>query len=300
MNSSGIPVVFDRTAVRKIRNRAAAQIRNHDFLFNFAHESIMDRLSLIRRKFPLALQIGARGPTKIVENARIEKLTCVDISEKLLQSANTNCVQADEENLPFAPASFDLVISALSLHTVNDLPGTLVQIRRILKPDGLFIGALCGGETLRELRHSLMEAEIALTGGISPRVYPFAGRQDAGSLMQRAGFALPVVDSETVTAEYSNPLKLMADLRGMGESNIIAGRRRGMTPKTLIRKSSEIYAQNFSTPGGKIEATFEVIFMTGWSPHESQQKALRPGSASARLADALGTEEKSAGEMPAP
>jgi SAM-dependent methyltransferase len=193
----------------------------------------------------------------------------------------------DEEALPFAPHSFDLIVNPLTLHTVNDLPGALIQIRRALKPDGFFIGALFGGDTLHELRTSLMQAEMNISGGVSPRVAPMAGRRDLAALMQRAGFALPVVDAETVTVMYRDIFHLMHDLRGMGHTNSLAARRRTMTARALFLEAECIYRENYGVPGGKIPATFEIIYLNGWAPHESQQKPLRRGSAEHSLTDAL-------------
>ena len=207
-------------------------------------------------------------------------------------------VVADEEALPFRDASLDLVVSALALHFVNDLPGALIQIRRALKPDGLFLAAMLGGDTLTELRQSFAEAEAEIEGGISPRVAPFADVREMGALLQRAGFALPVTDVERITVRYSSPFILMSELRRMGASNALAERRRTPLRRATLDRMAEIYAQRFSDRDGKIRATFEVIWLSGWAPHESQQKPLRPGSARTRLADALGVREHSTGEKP--
>jgi SAM-dependent methyltransferase len=209
-------------------------------------------------------------------------------------------VAGDEERLPFAENRFDLVLSCLSLHWVNDLPGALIQIRRALKPDGLFLAAMFGGETGRELRQALAEAEIAVEGGLSPRVSPFAEVRDLGGLLQRAGFALPVVDSDHLTVSYANPLRLMADLRGMGESNAAVERRKQVTRRATLIAAVERYAELFGDSEGRVPATFQVLYLTAWSPHPSQQKPLRPGSAETRLADALDTTEIPAGEKARP
>ena len=203
---------------------------------------------------------------------------------------------ADEEALPFAAQRFDLVLSAMSLHWVNDLPGTLIQIARILKPDGLFLGAMLGGATLWQLRQALAAAESEIEGGLSPRVSPFADLRDAAGLLQRAGFALPVADGETIEVEYDNALDLMRELRAMGESNLVAERRRGLARRTTLLRAAEIYRERFAQPSGRIAASFEVLFLHGWAPHDSQPKPLRPGSARHRLAEALGTTEVSTGE----
>ncbi len=205
---------------------------------------------------------------------------------------------ADEEALPFAPESLDLAVSGLALHHVNDLPGCLVQIRRALKPDGLLLAALLGGETLKELREAWLIAEDEVSGGASPRVAPFADVRDLGGLLQRAGFALPVADTDVVRVTYASPLDLMREIKAMGASNVLTARRRVPVTRTLLFRAAEIYAERFALADGRIPATFEIITLTAWVPHESQQKPLQPGSAKARLADALGVKEQGAGEKP--
>ena len=210
----------------------------------------------------------------------------MDIAPALL-GTNDNNICADEENLPFAPQTFDLAVSALSLHTVNDLPGALIQIRRALVPDGLFIGALFGGETLKELRACLMQAELNIRGGIGPRVVPMADRLTLAGLMQRAGFALPVVDADTITVMYRDIFHLMGDLRGMGETNAVAAKQKTMTGRKLFQEAGRIYKEQYADADGKIPATFEIVYLNGWSPHESQQKPLARGSAQFSLTEAL-------------
>jgi SAM-dependent methyltransferase len=205
-------------------------------------------------------------------------------------------VVADAEALPFCDASVDLVVSALALQYVNDLPGTLIQIRRALKPDGLFLAAMLGGDTLSELRQAFAAAETEIEGGVSPRVAPFADVREMGALLQRAGFALPVTDVDRLTVRYSSAFTLMVELRRMGATNALTERRRTPLRRATLNRMAEIYAQRFSDRDGKIRATFEIIWLSGWAPHESQQKPLRPGSAQARLADALGTREIGTGE----
>jgi SAM-dependent methyltransferase len=200
-------------------------------------------------------------------------------------------VVADEERLPFGFAKLDLVVSTLALHWTNDVIGTLIQIRRALKPDGLFIGAFFGGTTLTELRQSLMEAEMELTDGVGARVSPFADANDAASLLQRAGFALPVADIDRVTVRYAHPIRLMADLRAMGETSILAERHPRPLTRAVLNRACEIYIQKFAEPDGRVPASFEIITLTGWTPDPSQQQPLKPGSAKMRLADALGTVE---------
>ncbi len=246
---------------------------------------LADRLNVVRRKFPLCVQIGARAPSLAAADFGIET-----------QITTERDVICEEDFFPFAPRSIDLIVSALNLHTVNDLPGALLQINQSLKPDGLFIAGLLGGETLRELRACLTEAELEICGGVTPRVAPFADKPQIGGLLQRAGFSLPVVDSEIVTVTYESIFPLMRDLRLMGEGNAILERSKHFTRKAIFLRAGELYARNFSEEGGRIRASFEVIFALGWAPHESQQKPLKPGSAKTRLADFLGTDEIGTGE----
>lgn len=283
--------VFDRAAVRRARDRAAPALADHDFLFARAAAQIADRLRDIRRDFPLALQIGARGDCACF---RIGTLVRLDAAFGLLPP-DAACVQAEEDFLPFASGTFDLVVSPPALHAVNDLPGALAQIRRVLKPDGVFLGALFGGQTLHELRGSLMSAEMAVKGGASPRVFPFADARQAGALLQRAGFALPVVDSDTVTVTYDGLPALMRDLRGMGETNAAVQRSRTPPGKALMAEAARIYARDHADPDGRLRATFETIHLIGWAPHESQPRPLRPGSAERSLAEALAAPEKEEG-----
>ena len=207
---------------------------------------------------------------------------------------------ADEEALPFRDASLDLVVSALALQFVNDLPGTLIQIRRALKPDGLFLAALLGGDSLIELREAFALAESEIEGGVSPRVAPFADLRDLGALLQRAGFALPVTDIDRVTVRYASPFAVMQDLRRMGAGNILAERRKTPLRRATLRRITEIYAERFADTDGRIRATFEIVWLSGWAPHESQQQPLKPGSARTRLADALRTQEIAGGRKGRP
>jgi len=212
------------------------------------------------------------------------------------EGSATRFVVADEEALPFGSAVFDLVVSGLSLQFVNDLPGALVQIRRVLRPDGLFVAALAGGDTLTELRQSFAAAESEIEGGISPRIAPFADVRDLGALLQRAGFALPVTDVDRITVRYGTVFALMHDLRRMGATNALLDRRRTPLKRATLMRMAEIYAQRFADADGRLRATFEIAWLLGWAPHPSQQQPLKPGSAQARLADALGTREVSTGE----
>jgi SAM-dependent methyltransferase len=205
-------------------------------------------------------------------------------------------VVADEEALPFGNATVDLVVSGLALHFVNDLPGVLLQIRRALKPDGLFLAGILGGETLTELRQSFAAAESELEGGASPRVAPFVDLREAGGLLQRAGLTLPVCDLDRVTVRYASAFDLMRDLRRMAATNPLMARRRTPLRRATLMRMAEIYAQQFADGDGRIRATFDIVWLSGWAPHPEQQQPLRPGAAKARLADALGTREISAGE----
>jgi SAM-dependent methyltransferase len=214
----------------------------------------------------------------------------------MLRRAQGPRIVADEARLPLADESVDLVVSALSLHWVDDLVGAMIQIRRALKPDGLFLGALFGGATLTELRQCLTEAEVDLTGGAGPRVSPFLDAYDGAALLQRAGFALPVSDVDTLTVRYDHPLKLLADLRAMGETSVLHDRPGRPLTRRVLARACELYAERFASPDGRVTATFEIVTLTGWAPHPDKQQPLRPGSAKMRLADALHTTERSAGE----
>lgn len=292
-------MIFDRKLLATHRARAAANFATFDFLVQRVGQEIADRLSLINRVFPLALDLGCHTGRLSRSNlaaGKIATLISADLAPAMLADMQGIRVAADEEALPFADRSFQLIVSALSLHWVNDLPGTLIQIRRALAPDGLFIGALLGGDTLTELRQALSEAEIECDGGLSPRVSPFVDLRDMGMLMQRAGFALPVVDSDRVTVRYANMFALMADLRGMGETNALIERRKTALRRSTFLRAAQIYQEKFGLADGRIAATFEIITATGWAPHDSQQKPLQPGSATTRLADALGTQETPAGD----
>jgi len=288
------PRIFDRALLARRRERVAAGARDHDFLLRRVADDLAERLTFIKRTFPLAANIGAHHgllSRRIRGVAGIEHVVDVERSLRLLGGEGLRVV-ADEEALPFAAATLDLAVSGLSLQLVNDLPGALVQIRRALKPDGLLLASLLGGATLKELREAWIAAEADVSGGASPRVAPFADVRDLGALLQRAGFALPVVDSETVTVSYATPVALMQELKAMGASNMLTARRRTPVTRRLLIRAAEIYAERFATADGRVPATFEFLNLTAWAPHESQPKPLRPGSAQARLADALGVEER--------
>lgn len=276
-------------------DRAANGFAQARFLKVRAAEDIVETLSAINRQFDPVLDIGARDGafSDALQGsdaaAKIGLLIEADLSERF--SGTNPRVVMDEEQLPFGDDSLGLIVSALSLHTVNDLPGTLVQIRRALKPDGLFIGALFGGETCQELRACLMESELEVRGGYGPRIAPFAEADALIDLMKRAGFAMPVVDSDRIEVTYDHPLKLLADLRAMGESNILIDRPRKGLNKAILARLTEIYFERFANDEGRVPATFEIVTLSGWKAHASQQQPLKPGSAKTRLADALGVKE---------
>lgn len=285
-------LVFDRLQVRRQRDRAAAHLARHDFLIGESALRLADRLLDTTRRFPLALDLGCRGGslwTALEPTGRLDQLIQCDLSPLMAKQAGKAqpSLAGDEEALPFKTQCFDLVISNLSLHWVNDLPGTLLQIRQILKEDGLFIGSMLGGNTLWQLRQCLMEAEMAEEGGVGPRVSPFVDLRDAGALLQRAGFALPVVDTETITVTYTDPLRLLADLRGMGETNAVHSRRKSFTRRSTLARAMALYQQQFQDQEGRLPATFQIITMTAWRPHPSQPKPLAPGSGKISLGEAL-------------
>lgn len=269
--SAAPPQLFDRTLHRKRLDRAARGYGQADFLHRRAALDIAERLEPIMRDFPLAVELSARRGALAEALAesdagkRIGLLVEADLSAAMLAGRSGPRVVVDEERLPFAAGSLDLIVSLLSLHWTNDVVGALIQARRALKPDGLFIGAFLGGATLTELRQSLVAAESELWGGAGSRVSPFADVADAASLLQRAGFVLPVADVDRVNVSYEHPLKLIADLRQMGETNVLADRHpRGMT-RALIGRASEIYMERFAGPDGRIAATFEIVTLTGWN-----------------------------------
>src|SRR3954463_16600871 len=285
------PLVFDRALLRRRQARARA-LGFETFLLDRVASDLADRLGAVLREFDVAIDLGT--PTNAVRNA-LAGVTSIGMLFRVAGSADSDVI-ADEEVLPLRDGSLDLVVSVLALQFVNDLPGTLVQIRRALKPDGLLLAALLGGDTLTELRQSFAAAEAEIEGGASPRVAPFTDVREMGALLQRAGFALPVTDVERLTVRYSSPFILMGELRRMGATNVLAERRRTPLRRATLKRMAEVYAERFADPDGKVRATFEIIWLSGWAPHESQQKPLRPGSAQARLADALGTKEIGAGE----
>ncbi len=276
------PVLFDhRLLLDRLRRRGRLG-EGGDFLVQRAADDLVERLAPVLRPFPAMADVATPG------DAFAKALRQIRPDSSLVRIPFT---PSDDGSLHLRPESFDLVASGLALQHANDLPGALIQIRRALRPDGLFIGCLAGGATLTELRQSLAEAESEATGGLSPRVFPFADVRDMGGLLQRAGFALPVADSETIIVRYGDVFRLMADLRAMGATNVLMERSRKPTGRAVFARTAEILARRFADADGRIRATFEIIWLSGWAPHESQQKPLRPGSAKARLADALGVRE---------
>jgi SAM-dependent methyltransferase len=280
------PTIFDRALLRARQQRARAS-GAETFLLDRVVGELAERLSAVLRQFERAADIGT--PTDVLRRVLAGKAGSIDHIEI-----------GDDETLAVTPASLNLAVSALALQFVNDLPGVLVQIRRALKPDGLFLAALVGGESLVELRQSFAQAESEIEGGLSPRVAPFADLRDLGGLLQRAGFALPVIDSERLTVRYDTVFDLMHDLRRMGATNALAERRRTLLRRKTLLRMAEIYAERFADPDKRLRATFEIVWLSGWAPDPSQQKPLKPGSAKARLADALNVTEIPAGEKPRP
>jgi SAM-dependent methyltransferase len=296
------PLIFDSTLLR-LRRRRAVVLGAETFLIDRVAQDLAERLSVVRRSFDLTLDLGT--PTDAVRRAlkdRVGTLIAVDAMAEHLRQAGS-AVAADAEALPFRDASVDLIVSGLSLQWANDLPGALLQIRRALKPDGLFLAALIGGETLTELRQAFAAAEVEVEAGVSPRVAPFAELRDLGALLQRAGFALPVVDVDRITVRYARPFDLLHDLRRMGAGNALIERRRTPLRRRTLMRMADIYAERFADADGRVRATFDVVWLLGWAPHPDQPQPLKPGSAQMRLADALGSgvgSQKSAVKGPGP
>ena len=289
--------LFDRTLQTERQRRALAR-GPVTFLLERIAGDLAERLDAVLRQFAIAVDLGTPGDAVRHALAVSPRVGCVIAMHPLaaMSARDELAVAGDEELLPFAESSLDLVVSALALQSVNDLPGTLAQVRRALKPDGLFLAALLGGETLPELRQAFAEAEAETTGGMSPRVAPFADLRTLGMLLQRAGFALPVSDLDRITVRYATAFSLLHDLRRMGATNTLVERRRSPLRRATLIRMAEIYAERFADPDGRVRATFDVVWLSGWAPHANQQQPLRPGSAKARLAYALGTKELPAGE----
>jgi SAM-dependent methyltransferase len=269
------PILFDRALLRARQDRA-----RHDgpatFLLDRVAEDMQERLRAVLREFQNAADVGTAGDQ--VRNALVSRVA---------QIAHVDLPGAESEPLRLAPESLDLVVSGLAFQFVNDLPGVLTQIRRALKPDGLLLAAMLGGDTLIELRQAFAAAEAECEGGLSPRVVPFADLRDVGALLQRAGFALPVTDVDRVVVRYDSAFALMQDLRRMGATNILVERRRTPTRRATLVRMAQLYGERFADSDGRIRATFDVIWLSGWAPHQSQQQPLQPGSAKASLAEAV-------------
>lgn len=297
--------LFDRRLLAIRRNRAAPKFASVAFLKKRAVEDVCERLDFINRRFDEALDIGAQGGFLADAIARhgaladkIGALSLCDISPAMLAGTSNSSFLADEDHMPLAPQSLDLIVSTLGLHWVNDVPGFLAQTRLALRPDGLLLLTFLGGRTLQELRACLAQAETETYGEAYPRVSPFADAQDGAHLLQRAGFALPVADSDVVTVRYTNLFGLLRDLKAMGETAAFAQRAPRPLTRRIIARAADLYQANHADSDGKVRATFELITLTGWAPHKSQQKPLPRGSAKMRLADALGTREIPTGEKP--
>ena len=286
-------VIFDRPLQRRRRLRATAWPAGN-FLLDHVAVELADRLSVVLRRFEVGVDLATPGEAVRMALRRLGSIAVMVGADVIARGKPF--VVADEEALPFRHGSLDLVVSGQALHFANDLPGVLTQICRALKPDGLFLAALLGGDTLTELRQAFAAAESEIEGGASPRVAPFADLRQLGSLLQRAGFALPVTDAERLIVRYGSAFDLMHDLRRMGATNTLVARRRAPLRRATLMRMAEIYASRFADSDGRIRATFDLVWVSGWAPHPDQQQPLKPGSAKSRLADALGTREISTGE----
>lgn len=295
------PLIFDRALIRR-RLARARKASLAEFLIAHVAEDLSERLKPVLRVFPLAIELGgatAHASRALAGSGKVETVLRLSTLPPSRDDGFATAV-VDEEVLPLGEASVDLVASLLSLQAVNDLPGALAQIKRALRPDGLFIACLLGGDSLTELRQSFAQAEAELAAGVSPRVAPFADARELGALLQRAGFALPVSDVEKLTVRYGDAFALMRDLRAMGMTNPLVERPRSPLRRATLLRAAQIHAERFADPDGRLRATFELVWLSGWAPHESQQRPLRPGSAKTRLADALGVSELKAGEKAKP
>ena len=288
-------MLFDRALLRKRRVRAMQEMPQADFLLRAVATELCERLKLIKREFAVALDLGSHTGTLAEGLGRLQNIDMIlraDPALSLLRRSPCPAVVCEEDLLPFARNSLDLVAAPLSLHLVNDLPGALSQIAWALKPDGLFLCAVLGGSSLQELRQALLQAESELTGGAAARVAPFIDIRDMGNLLQRAGLALPVTDTDRLTVTYADMFALMGDLRRMGMTNALDARSRKPLVRSVLMRAAAIYEEKFRERPGRVRATFEIVYAAGWKPHESQQKPLRPGAAQHRLADALGVSEQ--------
>jgi SAM-dependent methyltransferase len=292
-------LLFDRALLRKRRARFAHEIGAREFLLAHVAGEIAERVGFVLRSFPVALDLGAyRGllGRKLAELPSVRTMHYAESAYELAALCPPPAVVCDEDLLPFREGSLNLIVSGLALHRVNDLPGALIQIRRALCPDGLFKAALLGARSLSELRGALIEAEAEIEGGASPRVAPFADVREYGGLLQRAGLALPVADAEILKVAYASPRELMREVRALGGGNVLLARSRAPLPRRTLERAEAIYRERHAMPDGRVSATFEIVYLSGWAPDPSQQKPLTPGSAARSLADALGTVEQSAGD----
>lgn len=298
----GPPRLFDRTLLRARKDRAAREFTDYDFLHARVADDLLDRVESVSRDFDTCLVIGGGGAVgRALEarpqaRAKIGTLIEAELSPAMAGLSRTHALALDEEYLPIAEQSVDLVLSCLSLHWTNDVVGGLIQLNHALKPDGFFAGALFGGATLTELRQAMRQAEAELGREPEARVSPFADAIDMAGLLSRAGFAMPVSDVDRVTARYGNSFVLMRDLRKMGETSVLDQRPRTPGTRRLFVKTAEAYSHAFADADGKVPATFELVHFAGWAPHPDQPRPKRPGSANVRLADALGVDERSAGD----
>jgi SAM-dependent methyltransferase len=281
-----VPQIFDTPLVHAHMRRAFA-MGPADFLLTRAVEDMADRLDVIMRPFPAVLDLATPLPLAGAVLAGHER----QITRAAFVPTGADDVVLSDETLPFAPESFDLCVSLLALQSINDLPGFLVHIRRVLRPDGLFLGCLLGGQSLMEVRHVLARAEEEIRGGVSPRVAPFADVRDMGGLLQRAGFTLPVSDSDRLIVRYDHAFAVFRDLRAMGATNALTARSKMALRRDIVMRAAELYHELYGDEDGRVRLTFELIWVSGWAAHESQQKPLKPGSAQMRLADALGVVE---------
>jgi SAM-dependent methyltransferase len=283
------PIFDAKLATERKRRALAAAVPGAGFLMDRAAEDLADRLATVERRFEHAAALFSFTPAArdiLAASGKVGRVTRVEADSALL--AGDDGIVSPPDRVPFEPESIDLAVSLLSLQEANDIPGLLIQIRRALKPDGLLLAALAGSGTLAELRESLLAAETEISGGASPRIMPFTDVRDAGALLQRAGFALPVADVETVIVRYQSMFGLLRDLRAMGATNSLLDRSRKPATRRLFARAAEIYAERFSDPDGRVRATFALVWLSGWSPHASQQKPLKPGSAKMSLAKVLG------------
>ena len=298
-NETSTVRIFDRQALELRRKRATTNFSAHDFMFQEVAERLIQRITDVKRKFGLAIDLGARTKHLKQMLSKEDSINKI-ISLGLIRDLKDYDLVGNEEVMPFKDASADLLVSNLVFHWTNDLVGTLIQCRQILKPDGLFLAALFGGNTLTELRQVMIEVENEISGGIWPRISPLIQLPDAAALLQRSGYNLPVADTDTITVTYSDAFSLMRDLRGMGETNAILARKQHFSKRSIFSQVAERYHMLFADSKGKMPATFQIIYLTGWAPDETQPLPLQPGTAAQRLADALDSTEQSAGDFAKP